>query len=80
MILFDIKTTQSKLSLPYTFSATLSGLSSPIIWYCLLYTSDAADEEDSQPVTTIISLAFTELTPLYDEDYAEFTSDDDVGL
>ena len=40
----------------------------------------AAYEEDSQPVTTIISLAFTELTPLYDEDYAEFTSDDDVGL
>ena len=40
----------------------------------------AAYEEDSQPVTTIISLAFTELTPIYDEDYAEFTSDDDVGL
>ena len=40
----------------------------------------AAYEEDSQPVTTIISLAFTELTPLYDEDYSEFTSDDDVGL
>ena len=40
----------------------------------------AAYEEDSQPMTTIISLAFTELTPIYDEDYAEFTSDDDVGL
>ncbi len=40
----------------------------------------AAYEEDSQPVTTIISLSFTELTPIYDEDYAEFTSDDDVGL
>ena len=40
----------------------------------------AAYEEDSQPVTTIISLAFTELTPIYDEDYAEFTNDDDVGL
>ena len=40
----------------------------------------AAYEEDSQPVTTIISLAFTELTPIYDEDYAEFTSDDDVGM
>ena len=40
----------------------------------------AAYEQDSQPVTTIISLSFTELTPLYDEDYAEFTSDDDVGL
>ena len=31
-------------------------------------------------MTTIISLNFTELTPIYDEDYAEFTSDDDVGL
>ena len=40
----------------------------------------AAYEEDSQPVTTIISLAFTELTPIYDEDYAEFTNDDYVGL
>ena len=40
----------------------------------------AAYEEDSQPITTIISLNFTELTPIYDEDYAEFTSDDDVGL
>ena len=40
----------------------------------------AAYEEDSQPMTTIISLNFTELTPIYDEDYAEFTSDDDVGL
>ena len=40
----------------------------------------AAYEEDSQPVTTIISLSFTELTPIYDQDYAEFTNDDDVGL
>ena len=40
----------------------------------------AAYEEDSQPVTTIISLNFTELTPIYDEDYAEFTNDDDVGM
>ena len=40
----------------------------------------AAYEEDSQPVTTIISLSFTELTPIYDVDYAEFTTDDDVGL
>ena len=40
----------------------------------------AAYEEDSQPVTTIISLSFTELTPIYDVDYNEFTSDDDVGL
>jgi len=40
----------------------------------------AAYEEDSQPVTTIITLQFTELTPIYDADYAEFLSDDDVGL
>ena len=40
----------------------------------------AAYEEDSQPMTTIISLNFTELTPIYDEDYAEFTNDDDVGM
>ena len=40
----------------------------------------AAYEEDSQPVTTIISLSFTELTPIYDVDYEEFTTDDDVGL
>ena len=40
----------------------------------------AAYEEDSQPVTTIISLSFTELTPIYDQDYAEFNADDDVGL
>ena len=40
----------------------------------------AAYEEDSQPVTTIISLSFTELTPIYDVDYREFASDDDVGL
>ena len=40
----------------------------------------AAYEEDSQPVTTIISLSFTELTPIYDVDYREFANDDDVGL
>ena len=40
----------------------------------------AAYEEDSQPVTTIISLSFTELTPIYDVDYEEFTTEDDVGL
>ena len=40
----------------------------------------AAYEEDSQPVTTIISLSFTELAPIYDVDYSEFTTDDDVGL
>ena len=40
----------------------------------------AAYEEDSQPVTTIVQLSFTELTPIYDADYKEFTTDDDVGL
>ena len=40
----------------------------------------AAYEEDSQPVTTIIQLSFTELAPIYDKDYAEFTTDDDVGM
>ena len=40
----------------------------------------AAYEEDSQPVTTIIQLSFTELAPIYDRDYAEFTTDDDVGM
>ena len=40
----------------------------------------AAYEEDSQPVTTVITLNFTELVPIYDADYAEFTTDDDVGL
>ena len=35
---------------------------------------------DSQPVTTLVTLNFTELVPLYDEDYKEFTNDDDVGL
>ena len=33
----------------------------------------AAYEEDSQPVTTIIHSHSTELVPIYDEDYAEFT-------
>lgn len=40
----------------------------------------AAYEVDSQPITSLISLSFTELAPIYDEDYAEFTADDDVGL
>jgi len=42
---------------------------------------------DSQPITTVVTLAFSELVPLYDEDYRgqskEFTqgfSDDDVGF
>ena len=40
----------------------------------------AAYNEDSQPVTTLVTLNFTELIPIYDEDYHEFTNDDDVGL
>jgi len=40
----------------------------------------AAYNEDSQPVTTLVTLNFSELVPLYDEDYHEFTNDDDVGL
>ena len=40
----------------------------------------AAYDEDSQPVTTLVTLNFTELVPLYDEDYHEFINDDDVGL
>ena len=43
--------------------------------------SFAAYEEDSQPVTTIIQLSFTELAPIYDKDYEEFKyTDDDVGM
>ena len=40
----------------------------------------AAYNEDSQPVTTLVTLNFSELIPIYDEDYHEFTNDDDVGL
>jgi len=40
----------------------------------------AAYEVDSQPITTLISLSFTELAPIYDVDYEEFTAEDDVGL
>ena len=40
----------------------------------------AAYDEDSQPVTTLVTLNFAELIPIYDEDYQEFTNDDDVGL
>ena len=40
----------------------------------------AAYDEDSQPVTTLVTLNFTELVPLYDEDYKEFINDVDVGL
>ena len=41
----------------------------------------AAYEEDSQSVSTILNLSFTELLPVYDTDYVEFDyQQDDVGL
>ena len=40
----------------------------------------AAYDEDSQPITTFVTLTFGELVPLYDQDYLEFDSHDDVGL
>ena len=40
----------------------------------------AAYDEDSQPITTFVTLTFGELLPLYDQDYLEFDSHDDVGL
>lgn len=40
----------------------------------------AAYDEDSQPITSIVTLNFGELVPIYDADYQEFTSQDDVGL
>ena len=40
----------------------------------------AAYDEDSQPITTFVTLTFGELVPLYDQDYMEFDSHDDVGL
>mgnify|MGYP001411847882 CR=1 FL=1 len=40
----------------------------------------AAYDEDSQPITTFVTLTFAELVPLYDQDYLEFDSHDDVGL
>ena len=40
----------------------------------------AAYDVDSQPITTLVTLNFSELIPLYDQDYLEFDSDDDVGL
>ena len=41
----------------------------------------AAYDEDSQPVTSIITLSFSELVPIYDTDYVEFAlEDDNVGL
>lgn len=41
----------------------------------------AAYDDDSQPVTSIITLSFSELVPIYDTDYVEFAlEDDNVGL
>jgi len=40
----------------------------------------AAYSLDSQPITTVVTLAFAELVPLYDEDYKTGFSDDDVGF
>jgi len=36
-------------------------------------------EDISQPIATTIQLNFTELTPIFREDYAEFSNVDDVG-
>ena len=40
----------------------------------------AAYEGDSQPVTTIVTLAFSELVPLYDSDYLTVGNEDDVAF
>ena len=40
----------------------------------------AAYDGDSQPVTTIVTLAFSELVPLYDSDYLTNNADDDVAF
>jgi len=42
----------------------------------------AAYSLDSQPITTVVTLAFSELVPLYDQDYGEkfFPDDDNVGF
>jgi len=40
----------------------------------------AVYDSDSQPITTVVTLAFSELVPLYDEDYLKGFSDDDVGF
>ena len=41
----------------------------------------AAYDDDSQPVTSIITLSFSELVPIYDTDYVEFDLEqDNVGL
>jgi len=40
----------------------------------------AAYDGDSQPVTTIVTLAFSELVPLYDSDYLTIGNEDDVAF
>ena len=40
----------------------------------------AAYAADSQPVTTLITMSFTELAPIYRDDYDDFDQDDDVGF
>ena len=40
----------------------------------------AAYDGDSQPVTTIVTLAFSELVPLYDSDYLTVSAEDDVAF
>ena len=40
----------------------------------------AAYGPDSQPVTTLLTMNFSELVPLYEDNYAEFDAPDDVGF
>ena len=40
----------------------------------------AAYAADSQPVTTLITMSFAELAPIYRDDYDDFEQDDDVGF
>ncbi|WLW37479.1 baseplate tail tube cap [Synechococcus phage S-8S53] len=40
----------------------------------------AAYAADSQPVSTLITMSFAELAPIYRDDYDDFKEDDDVGF
>ena len=40
----------------------------------------AAYGPDSQPVTTILTMNFSELVPIYEDNYSEFDAPDDVGF
>lgn len=40
----------------------------------------AAYDEDSQPVTTLVTMSFAELAPIYDTDYINAFETDDVGF